>query len=55
MPCSSWVLIEQAKSVLIERYDLDDQAALTRLRRQARCSARKLADVVREIIGDHPR
>ena len=50
----SRVLIEQAKGVLMERYDLDDQAAFTRLRRQARTSSRKLADVARDIVGDHP-
>jgi AmiR/NasT family two-component response regulator len=38
----------------MERYDLDDQAAFTRLRRQARASSRKLTDLAREIIGDHP-
>ena len=52
---ASRVLIEQAKGVLMERYDLDDQAAFTRLRRQARAASRKLPDVAREIIGDHPR
>jgi GAF domain-containing protein len=52
---ASRVLIEQAKGVLMERYDLDDQAAFTRLRRQARAFSRKLADVAREIVGDHPR
>ena len=40
---------------LMERHDLDDLAAFDRLRRQARSSARKLADMAREIIGDHPR
>ncbi len=51
----SRVLIEQAKGVLMERHDLDDQAAFTRLRRQARSSSRKLTDLAREIIGDPPR
>ena len=49
----SRVLIEQAKGVLMERHDLDDQAAFTRLRRQARSSSRKLTDAARELIGDH--
>jgi PAS domain S-box-containing protein len=49
----SRVLIEQAKGVLMERHGLDDQAAFTRLRRQARSSARKLTDVAREVIHDH--
>jgi PAS domain S-box-containing protein len=48
----SRVLIEQAKGVLMGRHGLDDQAAFTRLRRQARSSARKLSDVAREVIGD---
>jgi hypothetical protein len=43
------------KGVLMERHDLDDQAAFDRLRRQARSSARKLAEAAREIISDHPR
>ncbi len=51
----SRVLIEQAKGVLMERHGLDDQAAFTRLRRQARSNGRKLADVAREIIGDPAR
>ena len=51
----SRILIEQAKGVLMERYDLDDQAAFDRLRRHARAASRKLAEVAREIIGDHPR
>jgi PAS domain S-box-containing protein len=50
---ASRVLIEQAKGVLMERHGLDDQAAFTRLRRQARSSSRKLADVARQLIGDH--
>jgi GAF domain-containing protein len=48
----SRVLIEQAKGVLMERHGLDDQAAFTRLRRQARSSSRKLTDVAREIVSD---
>jgi len=48
----SRVLIEQAKGVLIERHGLDDQAAFTRLRRQARSSSRKLTDVARDIVND---
>jgi PAS domain S-box-containing protein len=47
----SRVLIEQAKGVLMERHGLDDQAAFTRLRRQARSSSRKLTEVAREIIS----
>ncbi len=39
----------------MERHGLDDQAAFTRLRRQARSNGRKLADVAREIIGDPAR
>jgi AmiR/NasT family two-component response regulator len=51
----SRVLIEQARGVLMERHGVDDQAAFTRLRRQARSNGRKLADVAREIIGDPAR
>lgn len=51
----SRVLIEQAKGVLMERHGLDDGAAFTRLRRQARASSRKLADVARETIADRTR
>ena len=49
---ASRVLVEQAKGVLMERHGLDDQAAFTRLRRQARSSARKLTDVARQVIDD---
>ncbi len=51
----SRVLIEQAKGVVMERHGLDDQAAFTRLRRQARSASRRLAEVAREIIGDSAR
>jgi ANTAR domain/GAF domain len=48
----SRVLIEQAKGVLMERHGLDDQAAFTRLRCQARSSSRKLTDVARELLAE---
>ena len=48
----SRVLIEQAKGVLMERHGLDDDAAFTRLRRQARASGRKVVEVARETIAD---
>ena len=42
---SSRVLIEQAKGVLMEREGIDAQRALEVLRRRARSSERRLADV----------
>jgi AmiR/NasT family two-component response regulator len=48
----SRVLVGQAKGVLMERHGLDDQAAFTRLRRQARSSSRKMTDVACEIVKD---
>jgi AmiR/NasT family two-component response regulator len=40
-------LIEQAKAVIMGREELDAQAAFERLRRAARSSARRLADVAK--------
>lgn len=51
----SRVLIEQAKGVLMERHGLDDDAAFTRLRQQARASSRKVVEVARETIADRTR
>jgi hypothetical protein len=50
----SRVLIEQAKGTLMERERLDDQEAFTHLRRAARSSGRKLADVAREVVAGQP-
>jgi GAF domain-containing protein len=50
----SRVLIEQAKGALMERERLDDQEAFTHLRRAARSSGRKLADVAREVAAGQP-
>jgi GAF domain-containing protein len=47
----SRVLVEQAKGVLMERKDLDAQAAFDLLRRLARTSSRRLADVARDVIA----
>ena len=44
------VLIEQAKGVLMEREGIDAKRALELLRRRARSSERKLADVARELL-----
>ena len=44
------VLIEQAKGVIMEREGTDAQRAFELLRRRARSSERKLADVAREVI-----
>ena len=50
----SRVLIEQAKGVLMERHGLDDQAAFTRLRRQARSASRKLTEAARDVLTSRP-
>jgi GAF domain-containing protein len=47
-------LIEQAKGVLMGREDLDAQAAFERLRRAARSSTRRLADVAKDVTGGQP-
>jgi GAF domain-containing protein len=47
-------LIEQAKGMLMGRERLDAQAAFERLRRVARSSSRRLADVAREVTAGKP-
>jgi AmiR/NasT family two-component response regulator len=48
-------LIEQAKGVIMGREELDAQAAFERLRRAARSSTRRLADVApREVTAGQP-
>jgi GAF domain-containing protein len=44
-------LIEQAKGVLMGREELDAQAAFERLRRAARSSTRRLADVAKDVTA----
>jgi GAF domain-containing protein len=44
-------LIEQAKGVIMGREDLDAQAAFERLRRAARSSTRRLADVAKDVTA----
>jgi GAF domain-containing protein len=44
-------LIEQAKGVIMGREQLDAQAAFERLRRAARSSTRRLADVAKEVTA----
>jgi GAF domain-containing protein len=51
---TSRVLIEQAKGVLMEREGVDAEHAFELLRRRARSSERKLAEVAREVIGRRP-
>ena len=46
-------LIEQAKAVIMGREELDAQAALERLR-AARSSARRLADVAKDVTTGQP-
>jgi len=47
-------LIEQAKAVIMGREELDAQAAFERLRRAARSSARRLADVAKDVTAGQP-
>jgi GAF domain-containing protein len=47
-------LIEQAKGVIMGREELDAQAAFERLRRAARSSTRRLADVARDVTAGQP-
>jgi GAF domain-containing protein len=47
-------LIEQAKGMLMARERLDAQAAFERLRRAARSSSRRLADVARDVTAGNP-
>lgn len=48
---TSRVLIEQAKGVLVAREGLDPEAAFQRLRRQARGTARPMAEVASKVIA----
>jgi GAF domain-containing protein len=45
------VLVEQAKGVLMEREGVDARRAFELLRKRARSSERKLADVAREVLA----
>jgi AmiR/NasT family two-component response regulator len=47
-------LTEQAKGMLMGRERLDAQAAFERLRRAARSSSRRLADVARKVTAGKP-
>src|SRR5215211_6441890 len=47
-------LIEQAKGMLMGRERLDAQAAFERLRRAARSSGRRVADVARDVTAGKP-
>jgi GAF domain-containing protein len=47
-------LIEQAKGMVMVRERLDAQAAFERLRRAARSSSRRLADVARDVTAGKP-
>ena len=47
-------LIEQAKAVIMGREELDAQAAFERLRRAARSSTRRLADVAKDVTAGQP-
>lgn len=50
---SSRILIEQAKGVLAARFDIDMDAAFTRLRSEARRTNRRLTDVAEKTIVTH--
>jgi hypothetical protein len=47
-------LVEQAKGMLMGREHLDAQAAFERLRRAARSSSRRVADVARDVTAGKP-
>jgi hypothetical protein len=47
-------LIEQAKGITMGREELDAQAASERLRRAARNSTRRLADVAKDVTAGQP-
>ena len=47
-------LIEQAKGMVMGRERLDAQAAFERLRRAARSSSRRVADVARDVTTGKP-
>jgi GAF domain-containing protein len=47
-------LIEQAKGIIMGREQLDAQAAFERLRRAARSSTRRLADVAKDVTAGQP-
>jgi len=51
---STRVLIEQAKGAIMERQGVDAERAFDLLRRRARSSERKLADVAREVLARRP-
>jgi GAF domain-containing protein len=51
---SSRVLIEQAKGVIMEREGVGAERAFELLRRRARSSERKLAEVAREVLAHRP-
>jgi GAF domain-containing protein len=51
---NSRVLVEQAKGVIMEREGVGAERAFELMRRRARSSERKLADVAREVLARHP-
>ena len=51
---NSRVLVEQAKGVIMEREGVGAERAFELMRRRARSSERKLADVAREVLTRHP-
>jgi len=51
---NSRVLIEQAKGAIMEREGVDAERAFELMRRRARSSERKLAEVAREVLARRP-
>ncbi len=47
-------VIERAKGILMERHEVDDRAAFTMLREQARNHGRKVVDVASSVVEGHP-
>ena len=47
-------VIERAKGILMERHEVDDRAAFTMLRDQARNHGRKVVDVASSVVEGHP-
>jgi AmiR/NasT family two-component response regulator len=45
---------ERAKGILMERHDIDEQAAFEMLRNQARRTHRKLVDIADAVVASHP-
>ena len=47
-------MTERAKGILMERHDIDEQAAFAILRDQARRTHRKLVDIADAVVASRP-